>query len=141
MAIISCPECNHNCSSQAIACPNCGYPFSQRDTTVSYETQVVKIRCWGRGQQSINNKLAPYTSAGWEVVSMVEDHWQGGLLSPVYKVTIRRARLTMPTVNPLKSNKSNVSNQGKTYRTCPHCGDTVTTSMCGMCGKKNNLFD
>ena len=92
MAIISCPECKNQCSSFAESCPKCGYPFKNSTKSISYETQVVKIRCWGRGQASINNKLEPYISEGWEVVTMVEDHWQGGLLSPVYKVTLRRPR-------------------------------------------------
>ena len=141
MAIISCPECNHKCSSQATACPNCGYPFKSGVSTVSYETQVVQIRCWGRGQKSINDKLFPYTSAGWEVVTMVEDHWQGGMLSPVYKVTIRRPRHTESTATLLKNNTSYDNNRGGIYRTCPHCGATVTTSECSMCGKTNNFVD
>ena len=93
MAIITCPECNNQCSSLAESCPKCGYPFvSKNSTPILYETEVVKIRCWGRGQASINSKLEPYISNGWEVVSMWEDHWQGGLLSPVYKVTLRRPK-------------------------------------------------
>ena len=94
MALIKCPECGKDVSTSAEACPHCGYPINKTTIAkaISYETQVVKIRCWGRGTDSINKKLQPYTSAGWEVVSMVEDHWQGGILSPVYKVTLRRPK-------------------------------------------------
>jgi predicted nucleic acid-binding Zn ribbon protein len=27
MALVSCPECNHQVSGQASACPNCGHPL------------------------------------------------------------------------------------------------------------------
>ena len=129
MALLTCPECGKQVSDQAQTCPNCGYPFkSNAPEPVTYETKVVKIRCWGRGQGSINNKLHPYTSAGWNVVTMVEDHWQGGLISPVYKVTLRRAKNTkLSTLTPAR-------------KTCPFCGDVVTSSVCNTCGKTNNLF-
>lgn len=29
MAIIKCPECQHDISDEAIVCPNCGYPISK----------------------------------------------------------------------------------------------------------------
>lgn len=92
MALIKCPECNKDISTSAELCPNCGYPLHKTNKPVSYETQVVKIRCWGRGTKSINKNLEPYTKLGWEVVSMVEDRWLGGVLSPVYKVTLRRQK-------------------------------------------------
>ena len=100
MALIKCPECGRDVSTSAEACPHCGYPINksqfaqpQFSQPIYYETQVVKIRCWGRGTDSVNKKLEPYIRDGWEVVTMVEDHWQGGLLSPVYKVTLRRPKM------------------------------------------------
>lgn len=33
MALINCPECNHNVSDKAIACPNCGYPVNTPSST------------------------------------------------------------------------------------------------------------
>ena len=30
MALIPCPECSHEVSDQAVACPNCGYPLRTR---------------------------------------------------------------------------------------------------------------
>ena len=94
MALIKCPECGKDVSTSAETCPHCGYPINKITVAkpISYETKVVKIRCWGRGTNSVNKKLQPYTSVGWIVVSMVEDHWQGGLLSPVYKITLRRPK-------------------------------------------------
>lgn len=38
MALIKCPECGKQISSQASSCPNCGCPIASRPTTV-------KIRC------------------------------------------------------------------------------------------------
>ena len=29
MALITCPECKHKVSSQAVTCPNCGFPLAQ----------------------------------------------------------------------------------------------------------------
>ena len=91
MALIKCPECQKEVSTSAASCPHCGYPL-QKAQPIQYETTTVKIRCWGRGTNSLNEKLSQYTRQGWEVVSTVEDHWQGGLLSPVYKVVLRRPK-------------------------------------------------
>jgi uncharacterized membrane protein YvbJ len=30
MALIPCPECQHQVSTQAAACPQCGYPISEK---------------------------------------------------------------------------------------------------------------
>lgn len=38
MALINCPECGKQISSQAASCPNCGCPITSRPTSV-------KIRC------------------------------------------------------------------------------------------------
>lgn len=38
MALIKCPDCGKQISSQAASCPNCGCPIASRPTTV-------KIRC------------------------------------------------------------------------------------------------
>lgn len=93
MALMKCPECGREVSTAAPACPHCGYPINkQPERPVQYETTTVKIRCWGRSAGALNDKLKEYTSKGWEVVSAVEDHWQGGLLSPVYKVVLKRAK-------------------------------------------------
>lgn len=38
MALVKCPDCGKQISSQAASCPNCGCPMASRPTTV-------KIRC------------------------------------------------------------------------------------------------
>ena len=38
MALINCPECNHEISDKVKACPHCGYPFETQD-----EEQVQKV--------------------------------------------------------------------------------------------------
>ncbi len=92
MALIKCPECGQNVSTSAYSCPHCGYPLRPAEQKpASYTHQTVKIRCFGRGQDKLNEKLRPYTRPGWEIVSVVEDHWQGGILSPVYKVIMKKA--------------------------------------------------
>lgn len=93
MSLIKCPDCGKEVSTFAETCPHCGYPLkSKQPQPISYEQQTVKIRCFGRSQDKLNDKLSDYTKYGWEVVSIVEDPWQGGVLSPVYKVVLRRPR-------------------------------------------------
>ena len=33
MALIKCPECDHNVSDKAVSCPNCGYPMNTATST------------------------------------------------------------------------------------------------------------
>ena len=33
MALLKCPECNHNVSDKAAACPHCGYPMNSPTST------------------------------------------------------------------------------------------------------------
>ena len=30
MALIKCPECNNDVSTEAISCPHCGYPIAKK---------------------------------------------------------------------------------------------------------------
>jgi glycerol dehydrogenase-like iron-containing ADH family enzyme len=41
MALISCPECDKQVSSVAIACPSCAYPLAATDTALSQPKTVV----------------------------------------------------------------------------------------------------
>lgn len=41
MALINCPECNHQVSDKAISCPNCGYPISSVEQTTTDNTNVI----------------------------------------------------------------------------------------------------
>lgn len=41
MALIACPECGQNISSEASACPHCGMPLDPRRTKVDYVTGEV----------------------------------------------------------------------------------------------------
>lgn len=34
MALIKCPECGHDVSSEAKNCPNCGYPIAEKNLCV-----------------------------------------------------------------------------------------------------------
>ena len=125
MALIKCPECGKDVSTSAECCPNCGYPLKKTVSAqqpIQYETKAETIRCLGRSQNALNRELEPYTSSGWEVVSIVEDQWRGGLLSPVYKVILRRPVSTTTTVkcgsckHIFKIDKSAVT------FICPNCG-------------------
>ena len=42
------------------------------------------------GNNKIVEQLQPEISAGWEIVSVVEDHWRGGILRHVYTVTLKK---------------------------------------------------
>ena len=39
MALINCPECNHEMSDQAKTCPNCGYKIPKVKRVLSPEEQ------------------------------------------------------------------------------------------------------
>ena len=44
MALIKCPECDHNVSDKAEACPNCGFPISEyivRDNSIQPSNETV----------------------------------------------------------------------------------------------------
>lgn len=43
MSLITCPECNHNVSDKAIACPNCGYPLAPAPRTGVYQRKRPKL--------------------------------------------------------------------------------------------------
>lgn len=95
MALIKCPECNGTVSTEATTCPHCGYPLKnvEHEVRVTYENTTVRVSCWGLGgSNAIIEKLQPYLSKGWEIVSTVEDHWRGGAFRHVYTVVLKRAR-------------------------------------------------
>ena len=93
MALINCPECNNQVSTNASVCPHCGNPLSaNKSVPINYVNKTVKVTCWGLGgSNAIIEKLQPELSQGWEIVSTVEDHWRGGMLRHVYTVILRKA--------------------------------------------------
>ena len=100
MALIKCPECGNQISTNATTCPHCGNPLkpSPKTTTsnhklITYEHKTTRVTCWGLGgNNKIVEQLQPEISAGWEIVSVVEDHWRGGMLRHVYTVTLKKKR-------------------------------------------------
>ena len=40
MALIKCPECGHDVSSEAKNCPNCGYPIAEKISASKQQTIV-----------------------------------------------------------------------------------------------------
>ena len=40
MSLINCPECKNEISNKAEMCPNCGYPISKDDESVSTKNQI-----------------------------------------------------------------------------------------------------
>ena len=96
MALIKCPECNKEVSTNAETCPHCGNPLKKQMAStrpITYESKTVKVSCWGLGgSDAIIEKLQPELSSGWEIVSTVEDHWRGGMLRHVYTVILKRPR-------------------------------------------------
>ena len=95
MALVRCSECENQVSTNASICPHCGNPLRQTQEvkSITYENKTVRVTCWGLGgSNAIVEKLRPEISAGWEIVSVVEDHWRGGALRHVYTVVLKRAR-------------------------------------------------
>lgn len=99
MPLISCPECNQQVSTSADVCPHCGYPLKKETSNVQptkpieYENKTTRVTCWGLGgSNAIIEKLSDELSHGWEIVSIVEDHWRGGALRHVYTVILKRPK-------------------------------------------------
>ena len=42
MALIKCPECGHEVSSEAKNCPNCGYPIAEKIDLDKTQGETVK---------------------------------------------------------------------------------------------------
>ena len=73
MALISCPECSKQVSTQAQSCPNCGYPL--RRTEERYHTVTHFGSVSSSGQDELDSLLA----SGWEIVyDEVVDEWTDG---------------------------------------------------------------
>lgn len=64
MTLIDCPECNHDVSDLAVACPHCGFPVSavikqavvevtdgDRAMSVRQQQAVAKLKVWGERYQ------------------------------------------------------------------------------------------
>lgn len=45
MALINCPEYNHQISDKALSCPNCGYPINQDINTNFLGSSKTTNRC------------------------------------------------------------------------------------------------
>ena len=92
MALIQCPECEKQISSNAESCPHCGYPMkAKEEVSAQYENKTVRVTCWGLGgSNAIIEKLSSELNDGWEIVSTIEDHWRGGALRHVYTVVLKR---------------------------------------------------
>lgn len=43
MALIKCPECNHEISEHAVSCPNCGYTTNTREETKKHKSKILMI--------------------------------------------------------------------------------------------------
>ncbi len=75
MALIKCPECEKDVSTEAVTCPHCGYPLKKDETNEpKYEQKTIKLFC-PFGQYQLKNKLQPYIDDKWEVCSMVMDNF------------------------------------------------------------------
>ena len=94
MSLIQCSECGKQISSNAEFCPHCGNPMRNNQVIFpSYENKTVRVSCWGLGgSNAIVKKLSKNLNEGWEIVSVVEDHWRGGILRHVYTVILKRRK-------------------------------------------------
>lgn len=94
MSLYQCPECHNQVSTNAETCPYCGNLLKKaQNTPIQYENKTEKVTCWGLGgSDAIVNKLKPDLSEGWEIVSVVEDVWRGGMLRHVYTVVLKRRK-------------------------------------------------
>ena len=94
MALIQCPECGNQISSNAESCPFCGNSMKAKDQeSVIYDHKAVRITCWGYGDPNdVIKKLTPEINLGWEIVSIIKDHLQSRSYRHVYTVVLKRKR-------------------------------------------------
>lgn len=46
MALIKCPECNNDISTNATVCPHCGNPLkAETKTKIVYENMTTRVSC------------------------------------------------------------------------------------------------
>lgn len=94
MALIKCPECGRDVSTEATACPGCGYPMKNNETAPSqagpirYEEKVVNVSGWSIFD--IERKLRDYEAQGWKVLKTRERLLLSGAIHKVYKVVLIR---------------------------------------------------
>lgn len=69
MAIIKCPECNGKVSTEADACPNCGYKITKEDKQKALETTKTLIECPEcQGEVSTTVDVCP--SCGYKITEV-----------------------------------------------------------------------
>ena len=133
MALIQCSECGNQISSNAASCPHCGNPIKKTTTTIPvYETKTARVTCWGLGaSNAIADKLSYELNFGWEIVSIIEDHWRGGLLRHVYTVVLKRKHT--------ENKPSYFSNLSKSrYSSTVYKEKANSGWICKKCGARNN---
>ncbi len=94
MSLYQCSECHNQVSTNAEVCPHCGNILKKSENQpIQYENKTMHVTCWGLGgSDAIVRKLESDLSKGWEIVSVVEDEWRGGILRHVYTVILKRPK-------------------------------------------------
>lgn len=68
MALLKCPECNHDVSSEATSCPNCGYPINKNVENHAFPAPIDDAWLEKYKKKPFNSKL---TQVVFTVISII----------------------------------------------------------------------
>ena len=89
MTLIDCPECDHNVSDLAVACPRCGFPVAavikravvevtdgDRTMSVRQQQAVAKLKVWGEryenpGAKDLSSADDTFLDRHWRPIMVV----------------------------------------------------------------------
>ena len=156
MALISCPECNHQISDKALSCPSCGYPLSTttniqnnttNETSKNEKYCVILKRCDGMYKIETIKKIRILLNTGLKEAKDLVDTTPNILIN---NISLERAKTikdiftkigAIIEIEPYNEQNQNLSStqtkqqitqilnkyQEDTVR-CPRCGSTTVTT-------------
>lgn len=147
MALIHCPECNHQISDRALSCPNCGFPMNnatnnQKEPKTNYDIELVSLSNNANKIKIIGN-IRGLTGAGLAETKELVDFPPKTILKNLgYDSAINAQKAfnelgaetrLIPTsstneVNSYCKADAILKNYDDKTIICPHCGSTAVTT-------------
>jgi len=113
MALVPCPECQKEVSTEAIACPQCAFPYPGKKTSSTHSSLVKLHACPDCGSPvSIQARVCPHCG-----VSLLTEHRDRSLAQPQMEGSMEETWL------------------------CPHCGMPYTRKVPRGSGGREEIAD
>lgn len=151
MSLIKCPECKKEISDQAITCPHCGFPITQKKQSNSnYSVKLVKT---GRGRVAAKWVIEDVTGLGSADAGFISRNNMYVMLdipleeaerikklledaSPEVEAEIQPYEEWQRTYRPVKTNGSHSNNSSHLQQIsqaplCPYCSSANTKKISG----------